>query len=214
MMPEACERLPGDAIVLHVEGDLFLEDIDGRLHLMDGSMDWTIGSHPRDPTTYLSEGDDVRVTIRNAFDETEIRRVAAHGGTTTSISGNEYDAGRLMRLLALAVRLGPDTDISRLEDAMAVEALRAAGATGPDAAVRPEDIGFRSIQESRGRPGKPSERVMRTDDGRVYLASGSRRERARRRGFMTGLRIAPLRRILPWRCRGIVVQGFLPLERM
>ena len=32
-------RKPGDALVLHVEDGLFLEDIDGELHLMDGSMD-------------------------------------------------------------------------------------------------------------------------------------------------------------------------------
>ena len=32
-------RCPGDALVLHVEDGLFLEDIDGELHLMDGSMD-------------------------------------------------------------------------------------------------------------------------------------------------------------------------------
>ncbi len=38
-MQEDSARKQGDAIVLHVEGDLFLEDIDGSLHLMDGSMD-------------------------------------------------------------------------------------------------------------------------------------------------------------------------------
>ncbi len=81
-----------------------------------------------------------------------------------------------MRLLALAVSFGPDTDISVLERAMAVDALRAAGAFGPDTAVRPEDIGFRRIPESKGRRGKPSERAMHTDDGRVYLTSGARRE--------------------------------------
>lgn len=32
-------RMPGDALVLYEEGGLFLEDIDGELHLMDGSMD-------------------------------------------------------------------------------------------------------------------------------------------------------------------------------
>ena len=32
-------RKPGDALVLHVEDGLFLEDIDGELHLMGGSMD-------------------------------------------------------------------------------------------------------------------------------------------------------------------------------
>ena len=32
-------RNPGDALILHVEDGMFLEDIDGELHLMDGSMD-------------------------------------------------------------------------------------------------------------------------------------------------------------------------------
>ena len=32
-------REAGDALVLHVEDGVFLEDIGGELHLMDGTMD-------------------------------------------------------------------------------------------------------------------------------------------------------------------------------
>ncbi len=32
-------RMTSDALVLHVEDGLYLEDIGGELHLMDGTMD-------------------------------------------------------------------------------------------------------------------------------------------------------------------------------
>ena len=128
-----------------------------------------MSSHPFEPSTILSDGDGVCVTVHNAFDVEVIRRIAETGGAATSISGNEYDTGRMMRLLAFAVSLRPDVDISYLEGRMAVEALREADAFSPETAVRAEDLGFRRIPASMSRSKRLSVRVAYTEDGRAYL---------------------------------------------
>ena len=109
--------------------------------------------------------------IHNAFDREVIRHIAEHGGSTRSISGNEYDIGRVMRLLVLAVSFRPDVDISYLEGKMAVESLKEAGAFSPETAVYVWDIGFRIIPASMSRSKRLSERVAYTEDGRAYLVS-------------------------------------------
>ncbi len=74
-----------------------------------------------------------------------------------------------MRLLAFAVRLRPNVDISYLEGRMAVESLKEAGACGPEKAVHTGDIGYRTIPASMSRSKRLSERVVYTEDGRAYL---------------------------------------------
>ena len=107
--------------------------------------------------------------IHNAFDSEEIRGLAERGGVIRSISGNEYDIGRVMRLLAFAVRFRPDVDVSYLEGKIAIETLREMGACSPETAVYAWDIGFRTVPASMSRSKKLPERVMHTEDGRVYL---------------------------------------------
>ena len=117
------------------------------------------------------------MTIHNAFDEVEIRRIAERGGSTESASGNSYGIGRVMRILELAVRNGPEVDASYLEGLMAAEILRDLGAFSPEDAVSMEDIGFRRILGANRRSRRPAEQVVCTEDGRVYLerAPGSLR---------------------------------------
>ena len=88
------------------------------------------------------------MTVHNAFDEDEIRRIAELGGSTESASGNRHYIGRVMRMLALAVRHGPEVDSSYLEGLMVVEILNELEAFSPEDAVHAEDMGFSRIPRS------------------------------------------------------------------
>ena len=162
-------REPGDALVLHVEDGLYLEDIDGELHLMDGTSDWLVRSHPYEPSTFLSDGDGLCVVIHNAFDVDDIRRVAETGGTLESASGNVHGIGRLMRLLRMAVGFRPEVDLSYLEGRMLADVLRGLGAFGTDSAVPIDATGFRMVRGSLCGSGGRGERIVLTDDGRLFL---------------------------------------------
>jgi len=155
--------------LLYSEGNLLLAEADGDLYLWDGNLAYKIGSHPYEPCTYLMRNDIIFTVIHNAFGVGEIRCLAKNGGTTTSISGNNYDIGRLCRLLAFAAENCPDTDISYVESKMAIEKMKALGAFSPETAVHCSDLGVRMISDRLSRSRKLTERVMYTEDGRVYV---------------------------------------------
>ena len=106
--------------------------------------------------------------MHNAFTVEDIRALAK-GGTIAAVTGSEYDVGRLCRLLAFAAKNCPDCDIGYAEGAVALEGLKALGALSPETAVRPEAVGVRKISDAFSHSKKRRERVMVTEEGKVYV---------------------------------------------
>lgn len=170
-MPDAAQDRSGienRSTLIFESGALSLCDIAGCLVLRDGPREIRISSTPFEPCTYL-EGTSCRTILHNAFAESDIRRIAARGGTLRSITGTEYDAGRLCGLLAFAAAHLAECDIGYAEGRMAIEQLKGMGALGPERAVELAELGLRSISTALSHSRRRSERIMYTPDGRVYV---------------------------------------------
>lgn len=154
---------------LYREGDLALTETAGELILHAAGSAYRLASQPYEPCTYLFEGETLRSAVHNAFTLDVLRALAERGGTIRSVTGNAYDIGRVCRLLAFAAEHCPDHDFSYAEGAVALEALKALGALSPETAVKPEAVGVRKISDAFSHSRRRRERVMETEDGRVYL---------------------------------------------
>ena len=164
-VPDA--RIPGSN-VLFDGSEVVLAEAEERLYLCDGPSVYGIGSSGYEPCTYLLRGGAVCTVIHNAFSESEIRMLAGHGGTVRSVTGTEYDIGRLCRLLAFAARFA-DCDIGYAEGKLAVEKLKELGAVSPERAVPPGAVGLRSVPSALSHSKRLKERVMTLEDGRIYV---------------------------------------------
>ncbi len=153
---------------LYREESLALTEEDGTLSLRVGEETYRLACHPYEPCTYLYRGDRLSAAIHNAFTVEEIRALAG-GGTARTVTGNEYDVGRLCRLLAFAAENCPDCDVGYAEGAVALEALKALGALSPETAVYPSAVGVRKISDAFSHSKRRKERVMYTEDGRAYV---------------------------------------------
>ena len=151
------------------EGDLALTEDNGELFLHAGGSACRLASHPYEPCTYLYQGETLLAAVHNAFTLEDIRSLAERGGTIRAVTGSEYDLGRVCRLLAYATENCPDHDISYVEGAVALEGLKALGALSPETAVRPEAVGVRKISDAFSHSKKRKERVMVTEEGKVYV---------------------------------------------
>jgi hypothetical protein len=156
-------------MTLYREGDLALTEEDGQLFLRAGTEAYRLASHPYEPCTCLYRGDKLSAVIHNAFTAEEIASLAKNGGTTRAVTGSRYDIGRVCRLLAFAAERCPDCDISYAEGAVALEALKNLGALSPETAVSPSAVGVRKISDAFSHAKKRKERVMVTEEGKVYV---------------------------------------------
>lgn len=154
---------------LYAEGELELLKAEDGLFFRYGSQTFRLASHPYEPCTYLLSGEKTAAVIHNAFTVEEIRRIAEEGGAISSVTGNKYDAGRLCRLLAFAASACPDADIGYLEGRIAINEMKAMGALSPETAVPLRVLGLKSISDRFSRSKRLTERVMYTEDGRVYV---------------------------------------------
>ena len=77
--------------------------------------------------------------------------------------------GRLCRLLAFAAAHCPDCDLGYAEGRIAVERMKALGAFSPETAVSCAELGVRQISDAFSHSRKLTERVMKTEDHRVYV---------------------------------------------
>ena len=153
---------------LYEEEGLALTEKDGELFLHVGEESYLLACHPYEPCTRLYRGESLCAAIHNAFTAEEIRALAK-GGTARAVTGSEYDVGRLCRLLAFAVKNCPDCDISYAEGAVALEGLKALGALSPETAVNPSAVGVQRISDAFSHSKKRKERVMITEEGKVYV---------------------------------------------
>ena len=156
-------------ILLHSTGNIALMVVHGELCLRDGADLYRVSSHPYEPCTYLIRNGNIDVTIHNAFEESSIRRVAEKKGTIRAVTGTEYDADKLCRLLAFAAKNCPNHDVGYVEGKMAIEKMKALGAITPETAVDMSELGVRTISDAFSHSKKLAERVMRTESGKVYV---------------------------------------------
>ena len=155
--------------VLYSAEDIALMDVDGELCLRHGGNLYRIHSHPYEPCTYLVREGNIEATIHNAFETSTIRRAAEENQPIRAVTGAEYDADRLCRFLAFAAKRCPNHDVSYIEGKMAIEKMKELGATSPETAVGMSELGVRTISGAFSRSKKLAERVMRTENGKVYV---------------------------------------------
>ena len=91
---------------LYHEAGLALTEEEGSLFLRAGTETYRLTCRPYEPCTCLYRGESLFAVIHNAFTAEEIRSLAK-GGTARSITGNDYDIGRVCRLLAFAAENCP-----------------------------------------------------------------------------------------------------------
>ncbi len=155
--------------VLYSIEDIALMDVDGELCLRDGENLYQIHSHPYEPCTYLVQEGNIAATIHNAFESSTIRRVAEERQPVRAVTGAEYDADRICRFLAFAAKRCLDHDVSYVEGKMAIEKMKELGATSPERSVKMDELGVRTISDVFSHSKKLTERVMRTENGKVYV---------------------------------------------
>ena len=135
--------------------------VDGKIYLLS--------CHPYEPCTYIKDNGVLVAVIHNAFDPIVVLKAFAKGNTVDSISGKVYEPKEFCEMLAFVANNLYDTDISYVEGAMAVEKLKTMGATSPETAVDVKDLGVRAISDRFSHSKKLTERVMYTEDGKVYV---------------------------------------------
>ncbi len=125
--------------------------------------------HPYEPCIYIHLNKDVYVSIHNAFDPYKVVESFALGKRVTSISGKIYDGRRFCEMLDHTIRHYSDVDISYIEGALAVNRMKELGAIDKENAIEISKLGVRKISENFSHSRKLNERVMYTEDGKVYL---------------------------------------------
>ena len=134
----------------------------------DGKV-YSLSCHPYEPCTYIRDGGTLVAIIHNAFDPVAVLEAFAKGKAVISISGKAYKGKEFCEMLAFAANNLYDTDIGYVEGAMAVEKLKAMGATGPETAVDVKELGVRKISDRFSHSKKLTERVMYTEEGKVFV---------------------------------------------
>ena len=164
---DGTECAAAGAVTLYSEDGVRLEDAGGTLLLSDGGeRRCRLSSHPYGPL-YIDRPDGTRVTVHMAFSADELRR-AARGERIRMVTGHEYGAGGLCRLLLFAAGLGlVQTDIGYIEGRVFIRTLEEQGALSPGTAVDLAPFGLvnRNIMNRFIHAG----RVRVTGDGKYYI---------------------------------------------
>ena len=156
-------------VVVYSDDNYVLGQKDGEPYLEANGKKYSLSCHPYEPCTYIKNSGVLVSLIHNAFDPSVVLKSFAKGKTVNSISGKIYEAKELCEMLAFAANNLYDTDISYVEGAMAVEKLKAMGATGPESAVDIRTLGVRKISDRFSHSKKLTERVMYTEEGKIYV---------------------------------------------
>ncbi len=156
-------------VVVYRDDRYVLGEKDGKPFFMANGTIYSLSCHPYEPCTYIKNDGALIAVIHNAFDPSAVLKAFAKGKTVNSISGKEYEAKEFCEMLDFAATKHFDTDISYVEGAMAVEKMKAMGATDPETAVDIKDLGVRLISNRFSHSRKLTERVMYRPDGKVYL---------------------------------------------
>ena len=158
----------GDDAVYRDERFVLLQK-DGTAHLIIDGKEYELSCHPYEPCTYIKEDGSLISSIHNAFDPDRVIEAFSKGESVRAITGKAYNAEEFCRVIEYAANNPGDTDISYVEGALAVGKLKSLGATSPERAVDIRVLDVRTISESFSHSKKLKERVMYTEDGKVYL---------------------------------------------
>ena len=142
---------------------------DGQAYLEADGKTYFLSCHPYEPCTYISDARGTVTVVHDAFDPASVLEVFTRGQTVESVTGSRYDPQAFCEMLAFAAAHFSDTDIGYVEGAMAVERLKAMGATSPETAAELSRVGVRTISDRFSRGKKRAERVLYTQDGKAYV---------------------------------------------
>ena len=159
----------GKEILLRPDERFALGIKDGKAFFEADGKTYILSCHPYEPCMYLSDGIGIVTVIHNAFDPAFVLETFESGQTVESVTLTRYDLQAFCEMLAFAAVHFSDTDIGYVEGAMAVERLKALGATSPETAVELSRVGVRAISDRFSRGKKRAERVLYTQDGKAYV---------------------------------------------
>ena len=154
--------------VVYREEGLVLGEADGKVWLLLGERSFRLDDYPFEPCLYLKADDGQFVTVHHSFTVAELLRAAKESGRIRMITGNEYGAAGLMRLLRKAVELGrEEVDIGYVEGRVFMDILAERGAVSPETAADLQDAGMSNPRMMN--PLVHSKKVGETAEGRFYL---------------------------------------------
>ena len=156
-------------IIVYQDEHYTLGQKDTSPYFTADGITYLLSCHPYEPCTYIRDGERLVAVIHNAFNPLDVVEAFAKGNTVTSISGKVYDAKAFCVTIEFAASYLYDTDISYVESALAVKKLKESGATSPEAAIDIKALGVRSISDRFSHSKKRKERVMYTEEGKVYV---------------------------------------------
>ena len=156
-------------VVVYSDDKYVLGQKDAEPYLTADGKVYSLSCHPYEPCTYIKNGGVLVSVIHNAFDPSVVLNAFAKGKTVDSISGKIYEAKEFCEMLTFAANNLYDTDISYVEGAMAVAKMKAMGAVTPESAVDVRELGVRKISDRFSHSKKLDERVMYTEEGKVYV---------------------------------------------
>ena len=156
-------------IIVYQDERYMLGQTDTSPYLTADGKTYLLSFHPYEPCTYIRDGERLVAVIHNAFNPLDVMEAFAKGKTVTSISGKVYDAKAFCVMIEFAASYLYDTDISYVEGALAVKKLKESGATSPETAIDVTSLGVRSISDRFSHSKKRKERVMYSEEGKVYV---------------------------------------------
>ncbi len=115
-MAKAPNEIPWDISedrIVYQDDRFLLGQQDGMAFLIADGMRYFLTSHPYEPCLYITDDDDSKTIVHNAFDPFHVLEAFDKGNTVTSITGHEYDAKSFCEMVAYAAGKG---DIS-IDDA-------------------------------------------------------------------------------------------------
>jgi len=130
---------------------------------------YRLSYHPYEPCIYIDMGNSTPLVLHNSFDPYQVAESFALGKTVTSISGRIFNGLTFCQMLEVMIENYTDTDLGYIEGAIAVRKLKESGAIGEEKAIELKSLGIEKIDDRFSHSRSLSERVMYTEDGRVYL---------------------------------------------
>ena len=141
------KNTPDSIRTIYCDDNILFGTTDERHYLVRNGEAYRLSDYPYEPCLYI-KGPDMMMTIHNSFTVDQLYRAVETGGSMTMVTGNEYDASGIFRLLAKAIDLGntgkDSVDIGYVESHCVVEDLKARGAVSEETAVDLEDFGIQN----------------------------------------------------------------------
>ncbi len=159
-----------DTVIVYEDKDFALFQKENGLFFRADGREYALSCQPYEPCMYVKQDEKLVCAIHNSFDPDRVFAAFRKEETVESITGKIYDPAEFCEMLAYAVEKIDDADISYVEGGMAVQRLKELGAISPEKAVDLKRLKVRSISDAYSHSKNRKERVMYTEDGKVYLA--------------------------------------------